>query len=840
MTVGLIKIGYYHLKMKLKEFKVFLFVAFLINLLHAQTEVAFAGKVSDIDNRPVRNAELYLKPLGKSAITDVDGNFNFGNIPAGNYTLVVFKFEYKVLEKQVNVSPSLNNYRLQLQPLGENLSEVTIYNQREEVFALRRLKQVESTAIFAGKKNEVVLIDNITGNLAANNARQVYNQVVGLNIYENGDAGLQLNIGGRGLNPNRSANFNTRQNGYDISADVLGYPESYYTPTAEALSEIQVIRGAASLQYGTQFGGLVNFVFKKPHRDKKIDLLSRQTVGSFNLFTSFNSLSGTAGKFSYYTFFNYKEGDGFRPNSGFNSRNYFAHVGYELSKKTKIAAEITILNYIAQQAGGLTDAQFYENPDFSNRERNWFEVDWKLYNFSFEHNFSAYSTFTTQIFGLNASRKALGFRTNRVSQEDDPANARELLVDNFRNWGIESRFLSRYSVKDRTNVFLIGAKYYDTSNDQKQGPGPSGSDPDFRFAVDEFPNFERQAQFDLPNRNIAVFGEHIFDFSDKLKITPGFRFENIVTESEGSFRNIVLDLAGNPILNEEVEDNRKLDRSLLLLGIGAQYKINPSVELYSNFSQNYRSVTFNDIRVVNPSFQIDENIEDEKGFTADLGLRGRYRNFISFDTNLFLIYYDGRLGEVLKEETRPNALGEEVGTGRIIRFRDNIGTAIMYGAESFVDVNLKSIFFKNNPHAKLTFFTNLAVTGSEYLSSEENNVEGNKVEFIPDVNVKTGLNFGYKNLLGSFQFTYLSEQFTDATNAPQDRNDNQRGIEGAIPSYGVSDFSVSYSYKFLKLEAGINNLFDQTYFTRRATGYPGPGIIPAEPRSFYTTLQVNW
>ena len=43
----------------------------------------------------------------------------------------------------------------------------------------------------------------------------------GLNIFQNDDAGLQLNIGGRGLDPNRTSNFNTRQNGYDISAATL-------------------------------------------------------------------------------------------------------------------------------------------------------------------------------------------------------------------------------------------------------------------------------------------------------------------------------------------------------------------------------------------------------------------------------------------------------------------------------------------------------------------------------------------------------------------------------------------------------------------------------------------
>jgi Fe(3+) dicitrate transport protein len=90
----------------------------------------------------------------------------------------------------------------------------------------------------------------MTANKATNNARQIFAQVVGLTINESSDGGLQLSIGGRGLDPNRTSNFNTRQNVYDISADVLGYPESYSTPT-EALEEIQVIRGAASLQYGT-------------------------------------------------------------------------------------------------------------------------------------------------------------------------------------------------------------------------------------------------------------------------------------------------------------------------------------------------------------------------------------------------------------------------------------------------------------------------------------------------------------------------------------------------------------------------------------------------------------
>ncbi len=339
--------------------------------------------------------------------------------------------------------------------------------------------------------------------------------------------------------------------------------------------------------------------------------------------------------------------------------------------------------------------------------------------------------------------------------------------------------------------------------------------------------------------NVAFFGENIFNITPKFTLTPGFRLEHIKTESEGSYKNIVLDLAGNPILNEEIEDNRTFDRTFLLLGLGATYKVLPNVELYGNISQNYRSVTFSDIRVVNPSFQVDPNISDEDGFTADLGFRGRHEDILTFDVCGFGLLYDNRLGEILKPATRTDENGNEIETGGIVRFRGNIGTAFMYGLESFGNWSIKETFFPTLEKLKLNYFLNLALTNSEYLSSEENNVEGNQVEFIPNVNLKTGLNFGYANLLGSLQYTYLSKQFTDATNAPQDINDNQRGIEGEIPAYDIMDFSLSYTYKKWKLEAGVNNVLDNSYFTRRATGYPGQGIIPSEPRTFYTTLQFK-
>jgi len=207
--------------MKLKVFS----IIFLFTSL-AQAQFTVSGTVTSVeDGTPIANAEVWNKTVSEMVLTNEDGVFSIENLQQGNYEFAVFSFEYAIADKEIFINED-TRVNFELAKLSNNLSEVMITNRREEIFALRKLRKVEGTAIYAGKKSEVVLLDKTVGNLAANNARQIYNQVVGLNIYDNGDAGLQLNIGGRGLDPNRTQNFNTRQNGYDISADVLGYPES--------------------------------------------------------------------------------------------------------------------------------------------------------------------------------------------------------------------------------------------------------------------------------------------------------------------------------------------------------------------------------------------------------------------------------------------------------------------------------------------------------------------------------------------------------------------------------------------------------------------------------------
>ncbi|MGB0892473.1 MAG: TonB-dependent receptor family protein, partial [Flavobacteriaceae bacterium] len=455
-------------------------------------------------------------------------------------------------------------------------------------------------------------------------------------------------------------------------------------------------------------------------------------------------------------------------------------------------------------------------------------------------NFTEDTKLSVNLFGLDASRKAVGFRGSFRSSNSSPIDfndelffngeysVRDLIIGEYKNWGGEIRFLSKYKFKENKNTFLVGLKYYQANNSEQQGPGTTGTDANFNFITKED---YIASNFTFPNTNIALFGEHIFKFSDKFSITPGFRLEYIKTSAKGTYRGVDRDNAGNPLPNgiKDFSDNRTNERSFALLGIGASYKPNKSLEIYANVSQNYRSVTFNDIRTVNPTFKVDENIGDEKGGTADIGVRGKVNNILTYDVSGFALAYNQRIG-VFWVSSGPDA-GD--------RLRTNIGDAFIYGLESFVDVSLSNLFNFSSNDISLNYFANVALTESEYTKSLEKSVLGNQVEFIPKVNLKTGIKFGYKNFLSSLQFTHLSEQQTDATHASVDASHPSFGTIGPIPAYSILDASFSYSYKKWKLETGVNNLLNESYFTRRATGYPGPGIIPSSPRSYYVTLEFK-
>lgn len=204
--------------------------------------------------------------------------------------------------------------------------------------------------LVSGKKVEIVLLNTRDYDLSTNNYRQVFKRTPGIFVSEHDASGLQTSISTRGLSANRSWEFNMRQNGIDIAADPSGYPEAYYTPTLDAVSNIEVYRGSSALQYGSQFGGMINYVLKDKINEKTIAYEGSQTVGSYGMFNSYNALGGKIKNWSYYGFVHYRQADGFRQNSQYKTQSYFGKLDYSL-KKGKISAEYSNSYYMSQQAG---------------------------------------------------------------------------------------------------------------------------------------------------------------------------------------------------------------------------------------------------------------------------------------------------------------------------------------------------------------------------------------------------------------------------------------------------------------------------------------------------------
>ncbi|MEL7003695.1 MAG: TonB-dependent receptor [Bacteroidota bacterium] len=775
------------------------------------------GKVLSKENStPFEDAFVYVQQLNLRVNTTGDGRYEI-KLPQGQHKLEAFSLGMANASKEITVNQDME-VNFYLEEFTSNLETVEVLAQREATTGISRLSAIDGFGIYEAKKNELIYLDDFAANKVTNNARQVFAKVPGLNIWESDFAGLQLDIAARGLGPSRTANFNTRQNGYDMSADALGYPESYYLPATQAVDRIEIVRGAASLQYGTQFGGMLNFKIKDAPK-KPFELNLEQSVGSFGLLNSFASVGGTVNKVDYYGYYQYRQGDGWRDNSGFDSNLAFARIGYQPNDRLKLGFEYSFLDYEAQQPGGLTDEDF-ESGDIekSRRNRNWFRVSWNLLASTLDYKFSDRTKLNIRSFALFSGRDALG-NLSQIDREDDPSSNRTLIRDEFENFGSEARLLHYFNLFGKKSALLIGGRYYNGLTDRQQGDASNSENADFSFLnPEDLEDFD----YDFPSTNFSLFTENVLNITDKFSVTPGVRFEYIRTDTEGTWKQIVRNFAGEIVAENRFSDDRSVDRSFALFGLGASYYLNNQLNLYANYSQNFRSVTFSDLRLNNPNFVLDSLITDENGFNADLGIRGTLKPWLNIDISLFYLGYNDRIGILLP-------------AGSSLLFRTNVGDTRHYGLESFLEFDILKMLNPRSTKHGLSLFTNLSLIDATYVRSKDSAIKGRDVEYVPRVMFRSGLNYSWKDFKATYQFSYLGEQFSDATNSTF----NPNALTGLIPSYNVMDLSVEYNPGRYKFTAGVNNLTNEKYFTRRAEGYPGPGIIPATIRSFYISAGVR-
>lgn len=801
----------------------FCLVVMVVSLTFAQRNT-IQGKVIDQAQKPIVGASIYLEGTVRGVQSDENGNYVMKDLPAGDYELKTSLVGYKEMAIKFSLASG------ETKELELTLEEDEIWLESFELMVSRgmngqgRLPEVEDYRINAGRKNEVIRLAEIDANLAMNNSRQIFGRTPGITIWENDGSGIQLGVASRGLSPNRSWEFNVRMNGYDITPDPMGYPEAYFTPPMEVVENIEIIRGASSLQYGPQFGGLLNFVLRKPDPSTRFTAETINTVGSNGLFSTFNYVGGTEGKWDYTAYYQKRRGNGWRQNGYFNTDHAHLEVNYAVSNRLKIGTEMTYMTTESQQPGGLTDAQFAADPSQSSRSRNWFSTPWFIPSLNADYILSPKTKVNFKAFGTIAERNSVGF-VSPITVEDDLGN-RQVDRDFYHTIGTELRLSTSYSLWGRDHNLVSGYRYFRGNIDRMQrGVGDAGTDMNFDLIEESYPR-----DLDFVNVNHAAFVENMFQVSDKLLLTAGLRLENISSQMTGILNTV------NGVPQPLAPETR--NRTFALLGFGGEYHLTKTTELYTNFSQAYRPVLISDLTPPATTDVIDPNLQDARGYNFDLGYRGTIGSYLNFDASFFYLNYADRIGTIT----------QTAADGSRYQYRTNLGTSVSQGVEAFVEFDPITAFIGSSSFGYLHLFASLAYVNATYqdfartsISNGEivvSNLAGNRVENAPRRINRYGATYRFRDFSMTWQLSDIGEAFADASNTVEP---NAAATTGLIPAYSVQDLSASYTYKKkYSLKSGINNLTDANYFTRRAGGYPGPGIMPAEGRTFYMTLGLKF
>lgn len=682
---------------------------------------------------------------------------------------------------------------------------------------LKQLPPVQGTFIFSGKKTEVINFSHIPADLTNKTGRQVFAKIPGLFVYDMDGSGNQINISTRGLDPHRGWEFNIRKDGILTNSDMYGYPASHYSMPLESIARIELVRGTGSLQYGAQFGGMLNYVTKEGDTTRSVGFESINTMGSYNLLSTYNAVGGKSGNLRYYTYYYKKTRNGYRDYEHTESEAQAAVVTYQINRFS-IRAEWARSKYLYRIPGPLTDSQFYANPKQATRSRNYFSPDIHIPSVTLNWQLAYQTKLQLLTSAVLGKRNSVQFDKptyvkDTINTSTLQYNNRQVDIDQFNSYTFELRLLHAYSWGKYRNTLAAGIQYMNNDLHRRQlGKGTTGSDYNLTL-VD--PVWGRDMHF--KTNNLALFAENKFQLWNHLSANIGARIETGAT-----------DLRGKIIYYPDNAVPVTIQHKFPLLGASLSYKPTDNLEWYAGWSQAYRPMIFKDLIPGSLFEKVDPNIKDAKGYNAELGFRGN-RKFLRWDVNGFILQCNNRFG----------ALAQTDNTGTFYTYRTNIGNSTTKGVEIFVQADWLA-----GSGILLSAFTSTAFIHARYkdavVKSGNANipVNGNKVESVPDIITRNGASVKYKKASFSALYSYTGETFADALNTVEPPKST--GAVGLVPAYGILDINASLRFtKNLELRININNVTNKQYFTKRPSFYPSPGVWPSDGRNFSTSLVVR-
>jgi len=658
------------------------------------------------------------------------------------------------------------------------------------------LPAVEGTRIYSGKKTTVLDLDALP-TIVNNNYRQALSLTPGLLLSE--ETTPLVSIGYRGLAPHRAQFMQVLKDGIPIHADMFGYPEAYYTPPLDTVDRLEFIHGGASLMYGPQPGGALNYVTHLPSRATKFSGGSSQIFGSDGLYSTFNYATGTEGRVGYYAYFNHRQADGFRAansdvslytgsvklvlDADTDSRWIFAFDGYQEEHGEPGGLSV---------APGASLASYTADRTATTRLFDRFRLERFAPSLAWERDFSEGTKLELKAWGGYYSRYSKrqgggGFGTVAAGA----GNAIE--SQEFYTAAAEARLRHDWTLGEHTHTFAGGVMLYhlDSPRVDKAGATPAAEDGAVTRDTD-------RSMFYAP-----VFLENKFTF-DKLSITPGLRIENIVQNVR---ENINTAKAPGTL---GVKDEHSF---VPLVGIGLEYELKPKVSAYANVAQSYRPAVFTEAVPTGGGAVVNSDLAEGSSWQYEIGLRGNPQPWLTWDTSLFYLDFDNQIG----------AVGATV---------QNVGRAIHQGWEGAVELDLVGLYDQVNKSdaadrwGSVSLYGNVMLLDAAFKGGANN---GKAPQHAPEHLLRTGVNYRWRDRAKvSFLGTFVDDHFADDANTAAFQ----------VPAYMTWDLTAEIKVwkESVSLVAGINNLFDEDYYSR----IRGDGIDPAYGRNYYLGVSVKF
>jgi len=158
------------------------------------------------------------------------------------------------------------------------------------------------------------------------------------------------NIFVRGVGGSPNAEVLVLVDGHPQYMGIFGHPLSN-NYVASDLQRVEIIRGPASIIYGSNaMGGVLNFITKEQKKDGFSGSV-RAAYGSFNTQKYLANTGFKKGKFRMFVSYNHDQTDGHRDSMNFNIDNAYLKSSYNFSEKLKVQADFNIADFTSFDPG---------------------------------------------------------------------------------------------------------------------------------------------------------------------------------------------------------------------------------------------------------------------------------------------------------------------------------------------------------------------------------------------------------------------------------------------------------------------------------------------------------